>query len=398
VNEERELRDRLGTVDVPPSRVGLDGLLRDGRRRVVRRRSLRAAAGAVLAVGVLVTVPSVLARPSSGRTLGAAPSASSGGPVSEEPDPVSCKMNTLPTPSGLKEVTATDVDPSGRYVIGNGSSGQNFRPVLWTDGKARALPMIEKSVQLTGVNSSGVVVGLASQGTEEYAFRYANGQYTRLYPPAGNWHIYPEPEINAAGDIVMNVEPSGNTGGKGSFGIIWRNGATKAVKLPLPAGANVHDINDDGLLIGSVYKDGSAQAGYVWDQQGKGRKLDVPPGQATAAYAVRGDWATGGVWPAEKPALWNIRTGKVVVLETPKGADLVPALAGLGPGESVNGHGWVVALGVIVGTDGPIVLTAPKGKVGRAAAASDTDLVVGHVAVVGKDGDSDQIAPATWQC
>jgi hypothetical protein len=398
VNEERELRDRLGTVDVPASRVGLDGLLRDGRRRVVRRRSLRAAAGAVLAVGVLVTVPSVLARPSSGRTVGAAPSAAGKGTVGEEPDPVSCKLNMLPTPAGMKEVNATDVDPSGRYVIGNGSSGQDFRPVMWTDGKARALPQLEKSVQLTGVNSSGVVVGLASQGKEEYAFRYANGQYTRLYPPAGNWHIYPEPEINAAGDIVMNVEPVGNSGGKDSFGIIWRDGATKAVRLPLPAGANVHDINDDGLLIGSVYKDGSAQAGYVWDQQGKGHRLDVPPGQTTAAYAVRGDWATGGVWPAEKPARWNIRTGKVAVLETPKGADLSPALAGLGPGEAVNNLGWVVALGMVVGADGPIVPAVPKGKAARAAAVSDTGLVVGLVAPAGKDRDADQIAPATWQC
>jgi hypothetical protein len=60
VNEEQLLRERLAEVDVPPTQIRVEALVRDGRQRVVRRRWGQAGVGAVLTAGVLVAVPSLL--------------------------------------------------------------------------------------------------------------------------------------------------------------------------------------------------------------------------------------------------------------------------------------------------------------------------------------------------
>jgi len=250
-------------------------------------------------------------------------------------------------------------------------------------------------MQLTGVNSQGVVVGLMGIGPNEQTFRYQNGKYTRLKTPAGSWHAYPQPVINTAGDIVVNVEPAGNSGGEGSIVLFWPAGQIVATKLPLPAGANVMAILDDGTLVGAQYKNGEAIAGYTWDQQGRGHKLTTPNGQTGAAYAARGDWATGGFWPAMSTARWNLRTGEFAELPTPAGAETAPALNGdLGAGEQVNANGWVVASGYALHDGGGAHLTVPKGQKGSAVAISDDNVVVGQAL----SSSGTVLGPRTWHC
>ncbi|MFF5291093.1 hypothetical protein [Paractinoplanes globisporus] len=397
--DERELRDRLETATVPPSRLEVGTLVADGRRRVTRRRTWRAAGGAALAVAVLVTVPVLLGRPHKPSVVvDNAPSSPSSNPPSAKPTPsqssapVACAIKALPVPAGLRDVTVSGVDPTGRYIVGNATRG-DFKPVLWADGKAHALPMLEASMELDNVNSGGIVVGLAGVA-DKTVFRYQNGKYTRLRTPAGNWHAYPEPVINTAGDIVVNVEPSGNTGGKDSIVLFWPAGQTSARKLPLPAGANVMAILDDGTLVGALYVDGVAIAGYSWDQQGHGRKLPTPAGQNGAAYAARGDWATGGFWPNQTAALWNLRTGEMREIRAPKDADLPPAMADLGPGEQVNDDGWVVAGGYAMRDGDPAKLTVPAHQRASAVAISDDGLVVGNA----QSSAGELVGPRTWRC
>jgi len=386
---------------VPGSRLEVETLVHTGRRRVVRRRTWRAAVGAALAVGVLVAVPSLLAHPEKRAiVVDTAPSTS----TTTEPPPIAtpsqapaaraCVMTALPVPAGLKDVQVAGVDPTGRYIVGNATRGNNWKPVLWTGGKARALPVLGPSMQLTGVNAQGVVVGLLGIGPNEQTFRYQNGKYTRLKTPAGSWHAYPQPVIDTAGDIVVNVEPAGNSGGKDSIVLFWPAGETVAKKLPLPAGANVMAILDDGTLVGALYKNGEAVAAYTWDQQGHGQKLATPKGQTGAAYAARGDWATGGFWPAMSTARWNLRTGQFAELPTPAGANVPPALNSLGAGEQVNANGWVVASGHAVHGGGEAHLTVPKGQKGTAVAVSDDNLVVGQA--VASSGTV--LGPRTWRC
>ncbi|MGW5673182.1 hypothetical protein [Micromonospora sp. NPDC003776] len=285
----------------------------------------------------------------------------------------------------MTDVTAGGVDPTGRYVIGNAVVGQDFRPVLWTDGRAQALPVPGKSVQLTAVNADGVAVGLVEDGRQEYVFRYEKGAYTRLRTPPGDWHVYPTPAINAAGDVVINAEPRGNSGGKDSFALLWRAGSTTAVRLPLPDGANVYDITDDGTVVGAIYRNGSAETAYAWDQRGNGRKLTAPAGEKAAAYTAQGDWAAGGLWPSQSAALWNLRSGEVTQLTVD------------GPGEAVNARGWVVVMGAVLRDGAAAELQVPAGQTGLAAAVSDTGLVVGH-ARTGAGEDMRNLGPRVWRC
>jgi hypothetical protein len=401
--DERELRDRFEAVAAPPSRLEVEALVAAGRQRVARRRSWQAAGGAALAIAVLAAVPSILfhtgSNPVAARSALSSPAAPtpSATTATAATAATACTMSVLAAPKGLSRPSVTAVDPTGRYIVGHSVTGQNFHPILWTDGKPQALPMRGDSVELSAVNASGVVVGLVSEGTTEYAFRFENGKYTRLRTPSGRWHIYPVPAINTAGDVVINAEPSGNSGGKDSFALLWKAGSTTAKKLPLPDGANAMAILDDGTLAGALYKNGEATAAYAWDQQGHGRKLTAPSGQTAAAYAARGEWATGGFWPHQSVARWNLRTGEMKEYETPPNADVAPGLEGIGPGERVNAAGWVIASGLVLRDDGPAKLTVPAGQRAMAIAVSDYGLVVGQAQVAGTL-DNENVGPRAWQC
>ncbi|KKK05534.1 hypothetical protein [Micromonospora sp. HK10] len=406
MNEEQELRARLEAVDVPPSRLEVEALVRAGRRRVFRHRSFQGAGGVALATAVLLAAPSILtgaggAQPAAGPADPSAATGPAAGPATR-PAPTGpatpggagraptapgtgCPVTELPVPPGMTDVAVSAVDPTGRYVVGNSTVGQNFRPLLWTDGQPKALPVTAASVQATAVNPAGVVVGLVQDGPVEYVFRYENGRYTRLRTPAGNWHVYPSPAINEAGDIVINAEPSGNSGGEGSIVLLWPAGSTAAQKLPLPPGANAYAVTDDGTIVGAMYRDGAAVAAYAWDQRGKGRKLMVPAGAKAAAYAARGGWATGGLWPSQTAARWDLRTGRVDELKT------------AGPGDAVNAAGWVVAHGSLVSADGPVGLDVPSGQRAVAVAVSDTGLVVGQ-ARSDDDAGWRNLGPRAWRC
>ncbi|MET8147713.1 hypothetical protein ACIBSW_28785 [Actinoplanes sp. NPDC049668] len=388
MNEE-QLRDRLAAVDVPPSRLEMDALVRAGRRRAFRRRAAQATGSTALVAGVLLAVPLMVTRTQSQPAVRAdASPAATSAPAAAVPA-VRCRMTELPVPPGMRDATAAAVDPTGRYIVGNDTVKQDFRPILWTDGRPRALPVPGKSVQANAVNASGVVVGLVEDGRQEYVFRYENGAYTRLETPAGSWHVYPYPAINAAGDIVINAEPSGNIEGKDSIILLWKAGTTMAVRLPVTTEANSHDITDDGTIVGGMYKNGSATTPYAWDQKGKGRKLELPAGQVGTLYAAQGKWATGGLWPSMTPGLWNLETGEVTMLGKPeKGKE------GIGPGTAVNASGWVVAGGTVVRDGAVVELEVPRGQTGNAQDVSDAGLVVGQAT----NSDNENRGPRLWRC
>ncbi|BCJ41858.1 hypothetical protein GCM10010168_75460 [Actinoplanes ianthinogenes] len=385
MDQEQALRERLAKASAPPSRVSIDSVLPAAQRAARRRQALWAGAGVALAVGALVTVPNVLLGDERAPAVTAAPSKatpSAVAPSTSIPEN-DCRMRELPVPKGMTGVEADGIDPTGRYIVGHATKKQDFLPILWTDGKPEALPMTAKSVQLSAVNPNGVVVGLSSDGTEDEVFRYANGTYTTLRMPPGEWHPYPEPVVNAAGDVLINAEPRGNIEGKGAIVLLWKAGSTEPVRLPLPKGAHGSALADDGTIAGAIYS-GGAKAAYVWDQQGTGRKLKTPAGQRTAGYAMRGDWVTGGVWEPGHAGLWNLRTGA-----------LTEITAGDEPGEAVNASGWALTAGGRLIRDGRVVeLPGPgAGRIVRSSGLSDGGLVVGGVEL--SDG---LMHPRVWQC
>ena len=391
-DDEQELIARLVEVDAPPSRLGVDDVVRAGRKRAFRRRATAGTGSVALAVALLA-IPVALKgvgahpQPQAGTPVAGSPSAAASASPSATAAPAQCQMSALTVPAGQRNVTATGVDPTGRHVIGHGTSGQNFIPILWTDGQPKVVPVHGRSAELGAVNSQGVAVGIVTDATlkQEDVFRYANGTVTRLKMPAGHWHPYPAPSINAAGDVIVNVEPSGNSGGEGSIVLLWKAGSVTPVKLPLPKAANAFSITDDGMIVGGTYVDGLGKDAYVWDQKGNGRKLATPAGQTAAAYAGRGDWATGGYWPEQSIVLWNLRTG--VVTTVPE----------VGPGLRVNGSGWVTAWGKLFREGAQVALPTAQGHRADAQDVSDNGLVVGgEQAMVGKEEVS--LGPRVWQC
>lgn len=379
MNDEQNLRDRLEAVAVPPTRLEVEALVAAGRRRVFRRRSWQAAGGVALATGALVAVPTmVIGDP-------APPPPPVAGPTTPV-QPKTCRDSALPVPAGVTGASATGVDPSGRYIIGHHFKGQNFQPLMWTDGVPRKLPLEAPSMQLSSINANGEAAGLAEGPDLQYAFRYENGRYTRLSTPPGKSYVYAYPVMNAAGDIVINAKPPGESASKNSVALLYRAGASTPVTVSLPPGSLVYDITDDGTIVGSV-KNGSAKSAYAWDRNGHGRKLESVPGHDSIAYAAEGDWATGGLWPASGeaiPARWNLRTGRLTQLTTAEG-----------PGLALNGEGWVLTSGELVRDGKDVPLPAPPNQTAEPLGLSNTGLVVGHTA--SPDGKT-IIAPHAWQC
>jgi hypothetical protein len=379
--EEQELRERLETTEVPAVRLTVEDLVGSGRRRVRRRRTLQAAGAVALATGVLLAMPPVLARHGGGWAPSAAMST------------VRCPVRVLPLPPGADSVSADAVDPSGRYILGNedaGSAGPGngfakMRPVLWTDGHPQVLPLITKTAQATAVNASGVVVALAAvNGTQEWdaILRYTDARPTRLIPPPGEWLFNGIVKINTAGDTLVSANSRTEPGRRAAV-FLWPAGSTTGIKLPLPAGAAGFDLTDDGTIIGDIMSDDLQKfTAYAWDRKGNGRKLAVPAGQYSEAFAARGEWATGNLRPSGV-ARWNLRTGALTVLDDVQG---IP--------NAINVDGWIVAGAAVYRDDAPVKL-APVGKAtGYPIAIADNGTVVGSL----QEAPGRSQTPLAWSC
>jgi uncharacterized membrane protein len=398
-----EAFDDLSFVSMPHVRPpGLDAV----RTTIRRRRRFQQVGGAACAIALLLVGSSLLigtrTRPAVHANAGPVPVRVTAAAPAKV---VLCPMTILPVPAGMdvQNVWAGSIDPTGKYILGSSSVGhdadpnQDFQPILWTDGTPQVLPIHGKRLGVSTVNSSGVAVGLNDDPSDRYVFRYQNGTVTRLQTPPGSWNLFPAPVINAGGDVVINAEPLAEQGSISEHIIVllWKGGSTTPITLPLPAGASAVAITDDGTIIGGTGKDGRADAVYAWDQQGGGRKLQVPAGMHGSVLAARGQWATGGLFSSNYDqstvALWNLKTGTLTQL----GAQ--------GVGDAVNAAGWVKVSdsdGTVLRPDGVRVeLAVPRGQTAHAQGISDTGIVVG-VTVIKPDslGDDKGMGPHLWQC
>jgi hypothetical protein len=409
MDDDADVRAFLNRADPPPSRVDLTTVIADGQRRVRRRWAVAAAGTTAAVLAGLVGVPAALAAMRDGPSNHPAavadsspspvpvtsPSTSIIDPPGPPPSPSPtrsttgvCVAHPLALPSGVKRVRVSGVDPTGRYIVGQ-EDGKQFRGIMWTDGKPAILPISEYAVEVDAVNEHGVATGIATDkaGKVEYVFRYAAGKVTKLTNVPGYTHAFPTPVINATGDIVVNAEPPGSSEGADSIAMIWKAGSTVAERIPLKATDNVMAITDDGTLVGAHYTNSMADGAAAWTPSGQETVLQHPAGTTAAAYAARGDWATGGVWPGpgREPTgapLWNIRTGALKMLPG-------------GVASAVNSSGLVITEDFqLVRADGPAPqLPAPApGRRNHATALSDTGLVVGMVT------DDKTSTAMTWTC
>jgi hypothetical protein len=220
----RRLLRQLDTEPRHPSRVDLDRILVDGRRRLrVRAMAMSAsvAAAAVLLAGVgLVTLV---------RHTGPAPSVavldtpSQSPAVTQPPAPTRCVGQLLPVPPNHQGVLVMGTDPTGRYLVGRSvDKAGRYHPLLWTDGALTVLDVRGSDGEVDGiaVTSSGIVVWSNSTasptGYREYQWRYEDGKVTKLDNAAGY-------QVMAVGDdgTVFAVDQGQATPPKGEPGE-WR--------------------------------------------------------------------------------------------------------------------------------------------------------------------------------
>ena len=414
MTDEEDIRGLLEAAPAPPPGVDIGGVVDRGRRAVARRRTAGVAgAGSLALVLVAATVAVLGVRSGSGHTPATTLAGSkSGKPEATASHPsqpgtttrpyettpstpppaaatVTCAATALAVPAGYDNVSAGIIDPSGRYVGGESTIGQDFVPIMWIDGVPRVVPAHGQSAEIGAINSHGVAVGtiLSNNYRDQVIFRYQDGVLTKLRSPVPkSWNLYPQPYINEAGAIVVNAEPPGHSGGDGSIVIEWSPGATTGHVLAMREIDDVLAIGGD-FLAGGSYPGGIGQDALVWDTDGgNARTLGHPAGMSALVYGVGGHFAVGGFWTADDrplPALWDLSTGKFTQ----------PPLNG--PLQSVNAKGWTVDgtrayLGGPIGAFGPL----PGHSAGTAngVAIADDGTVAGDVA------DNDGTVPAVWHC
>jgi hypothetical protein len=305
-----------------------------------------------------------------------------------------CGLTPLASPAGLANVTAGAVDPTGKYIVGNNTGTEpvhtsaktgkvdqieTVAPVLWTNGKAQALPMPARSVYGAAVNASGTVVAVAGTTQWTSVVRYTNGVPVTLKTPKGEWRLRPYPRINAGGDIIVNAYHPKKPENDDTV-LLWPAGSDTAIPLPLPARAEGLDITDAGTIVGNVVSAGNTRiTPYVWDQQGHGRKLPLPAGQDGNVTSSQGEWAAGNLWPSGVVVRWNLRTGEVTATDQH------------GPANAINGQGWIVAVGTVLRDDVTVKLDPAGDQPGEPVGVADTGLVVGSRL----DGSPGAL---TWHC
>lgn len=305
MTEEQKISMLLKDISVPSSRVTVDQAVQTGRRNERRRRA--AAAGTVVAVIAAVTVGAKVLLPEGqpGNVAASSSPSASPSPSPTKPKPM-WTAALLPIPAGTKYAVATAVDPTGRYIAGNGMG----TALLWDNGSLKELPSLGDGfdqLTVTGINASGTVIGIAENlrpdVEDSKAWVYQNGVMSVLARPKVDVR-YQAIAINARGDILGWAQHSGV--------LLW-NAADPGTVRRVPGLDSASGLGDDGTIGGNT---GDGDHPGIIDPAGKSHRVAELPGRPGGKiFAINGDWAAGWV-PGDTrsnlvAARWNLRTGEL---------------------------------------------------------------------------------------
>lgn len=393
----REEPDPRTGVDVP--RAMAEGL----RRRRLHRWSSGVAAIAVTGLTLGGGTLAATALNGNDPTPRPVPTASvpTSVPTSAAPAAfVTCAVTRLPT-GGVKKAVATAGDPSGRWAAGRlySTKGHPTETVVWKDGAIdRRMALPGDDADIVDLNSSGA--GVANgyiDGEHQVAFRYANGDFTRLRGTDVGASA-----MNEAGVIV------GGMGDLATVPIRWKSATASPEKLPLPPGATeggASDIADDGTIVGSAGPERKT-TGYLWLPDGTGHYLPLPKmrdGKRATAFApqsISNGWVSGNA-----------------ILETPDSTSFTPVRYRIATGEyetfsteiwqagAVSADGWTVG----EGRNSPVVADGARTAVlpvygAKSKQPGDTSYDIraisadGHVVIGYKAGPDLGNDPLMWTC
>jgi len=322
------------TVDIQRAMV-VGGRLRRTRR--VAGYGMVAAAVSVALAGASVLVTSD--RPVDRR--GAAPASSapsSGSPpatvASFGPPPTrpgACTVSRLSVPGEQQSVYVYGADPTGRYLVGTGSTADAKRTVfVWDGGQPIVVPLTGADPKLADMTTAGVGVGSAwgfrGPGSKfrPIPYLYQGGKITELTGVANGF----ADAINGNGVVVGSEDPTT------PHAVVWRSSTQRGELLPEPSGttnSNAVDVDEDGTIVGNVVN-GARATPYVWLPDGTHHALPIDKDSSGQVYGIRGGWVIGTITAAggtRQAVRWNLRTG-----------DFRP-LPMNGRPNAVNAHGWV---------------------------------------------------------
>jgi uncharacterized membrane protein len=427
---EAEARDWLDGVDVPPPRLEVAQIVQIGRSQV-RRRRLLTAGGTVAALAALAAVPAMVPLLPSG-----------GAPeVGSAPLPVlDCEVTELPMPDEYAEpeddvfpdVWIAGMDPTGRYVIGNGpyqweddGSTSGYNPngmVLWEDGNPTAMTAPgDGGSAANAVNADGVVVG------DEWIYR--DGAMSELPVPDGYASVEAT-AINAAGDVAGMAY----TEDFSSYSVVvWPAGNLDDPHvLAVPdVSASAEGITDDGTVVGqlTVERDGAfwEDGGYLWRPDGTRQELRAPADATEVVIGgVRGNWVVGRAnlplppasvpadpepSPAPPPAttyevtiLWDLAAGTFQVRDVGSSSELTTGVSAAGdvlyeePMLTRDGETYAlpdpIGVGAVVPPDSEYAPT-----ITTEAISDDGSTIVGSVFINDTpDRTADATHPVIWRC
>jgi hypothetical protein len=418
-DHESQARAWLESVDAPPSRLEVTGIVLTGRARARRRRYLAAGGATAMVLAVAAALPVAVQGWRAGPGLDPPP------PGGESPLPaLECEITELELPDHPERGTPDPshvwvraMDPTGRYVLANWVSGEvtgtdDPQVVLVWDIEEGTVAYLPAGQSGQDVNTHGTVVGADPQGEGESPWIYRDGEVDTLPLPAG----YPTGRaefVHESGDVV---------------GAAWgANGDTVVVVWPADdlarpeiltgsEGLNpvAAGITDDGAVVAS-----DDQGPFFWDADRVHHRLPLPEG-ATGGYigAVRGNWGVGGAtFPASGaslpptpmsdgdgqavigvPVRWDLAAGAAELIGVGTYPDVGAAVAVSIAGDVVTSV-TDTADPIVVRDGRPYTLPVPveDGHPQPEAVSEDGMVFAGAVRTSAPDGDP-VAQPTVWHC
>jgi hypothetical protein len=386
----------LAVEPLPNPVVDIDRAIAAGRRGKRRRRAL--AGAALAAVGVL-TVTATVGIVRSDRAA-VDPSATLD-PAAAGAGPPSCRIEPLAVPGGSRPVRVTGMDPTGRFVVGQGLPTDNttadLSTLIWDNGRPTEVRLPGTQQEIADITPSGLAAGTYYQGGLPHPVVVRDGQVT----PLAGVYAGQVMAINGAGTVVgTDIHSAKAT----PVPVRWDSPTSQATDLPLPAGfpyGIAFDIADDGTIVGAVTNDSGDSRPYVWPAGGAAHELPLPAGAGALPTAVSGEWAagsrtvTGGNGhDVRVGVVWNLRTGELT------------ELPGFGP-RDIAANGWMV--GVDATRHPGATLLAGGRAVPLPALAALTNDATNMVVAISLDGRvlagqsdastaPDTTTPVLWRC
>jgi uncharacterized membrane protein len=269
------------------------------------------------------------------------------------------QTSVLPMPAtaasgGLASAAGQDVYAGVvRYESPDGMK-YDYHAAQWTGSAVTdlgLLPEADEEMVVSGVNSSGTVVGTSGKIvgfwddypiTHYFAWRSRNGHLEQLPVPAGAYNVYAT-AITENGDVWGYGRPTPDT--KNSVVYLWPANQPGTVTMPagFPINSKIVDVDPDGTVAFNAYavpEDSGTTRPYLW-KNGVATALPLTPGATRGAVsAISNGRAVGQVY---EPVVYNLgvlwQNGTVAKLPNSRNAGDINA-GGLILGETDKPWGY----------------------------------------------------------